>query len=104
MLSKYILPFAFALFIGGTPLYAADNGAENISTEVSRDNAKVRVVSGGVSIENPGETRLEVTVYAITGAVVKHMFVDAGETMYIELPSGCYIVKPGRLATRVAVK
>ena len=83
-------------------LSAADNAA--YSAEFKAQRPSVKVLTGGVKIDNPSLVAVDVTVFAITGTVVKHIQVAPGDKVTLELSAGYYIVKVDRYSTRVAVK
>lgn len=101
LLRLYILAIALCLAGAGTIAHAAVG--DDVAQEVVQQPA-VRVIQGAVEVSNTADDTLDVTVFAITGTVVKQLQIPAGETVTLELPAGYYIVKAGKLSRRVAVK
>ena len=64
----------------------------------------VKVDAGNIIVDNATEQPVEVQVYSITGSLVRSIKAPAGERLYIEVPSGIYIVKAGTSTKRVAVR
>lgn len=83
-------------------LSAADDAAYQAEFQAQRPS--VKVLTGGVEIDNPSTDAVDVTVYAITGTLVKHIQVAPGDKVTLDLSAGYYIVKVDRYSTRVAVK
>lgn len=82
---------------------AVADESRDIVQEVVDQQPEISVKSGGIDIVVSGSTNADVTVYAITGQIVKHLQITEG-TNHIELAAGCYIVRVGRLSKRVVVK
>ena len=64
----------------------------------------VKVDAGNIIVDNATQQPVEVQVYSITGSLVRSIKAPAGERLYIEVPSGIYIVKAGTSTKRVAVR
>lgn len=63
----------------------------------------VRVIGGMIEVENNTDDDKTITVYALTGQVIKQFVATPGTTT-LELPKGYYIVKCDRTSTRVVIK
>lgn len=63
----------------------------------------LKVAHGQVEIFLPGNDAKQLTIFALTGQVVKTATIQPGNTV-IELPAGYYIVKCDRLSQRVIVR
>lgn len=68
-----------------------------------QSGAELVVRKGVVKIANTGDEPLEVSIYAITGALVSKFTVEPGAEETVELSSGYYIVKAADTVRRVAV-
>lgn len=64
----------------------------------------VKVDAGNIIVDNAAEHAVEVQVYSITGTLVRNVKAPTGERLYIDVPSGIYIVKAGATTKRVAVR
>lgn len=73
------------------------------SVEIAASEVSINVKVNGVEIEVADDATHQVTVYAITGQVVKQFTVESGTTA-VELPAGCYIVRVDGLSKRVVVR
>ena len=80
---------------GGSYVFAA----ERIETVAS--DAKATPVNGGIEVSAVDQTRFE--VYSITGQQIKTVTIS-GESVTIELPKGCYIVRCPQWSKKVVVK
>lgn len=76
-------------------LFAAEH-IENVD-----GGCKARPVSGGIELQANEQTRVE--IYSITGQQVKSVTIGA-ETVTVELPNGCYIVRTPRSSKKVVVR
>lgn len=98
------LLLALAFGIGATATAFADPAeARDISHSVSSTQPQVRVLSGRIEINVPGDEDCSVTIYALTGQIVKNLTASPGVTT-VELSKGYYIVKCDRVSCRVVVK
>lgn len=88
----------------GTQAVALPATGGDAAREFAQAQPAVRVMHGAVEVSNPCDCSIDVTVFAITGTIVKQLQIPAGETLTLELPAGYYIIKAGKLSTRVAVK
>ena len=95
--------FIALLFTLGVPGISFAMPDSPVLSEVVTVQPKVRVVSGGIEITVAGERECRVSIYAVTGQIVKETVVYPG-VMSIDLPKGYYIVKCDNLSTRVVVK
>lgn len=64
----------------------------------------VKVDAGNIIVDNPTEQPVDVQVYSITGTLVRSAKAPAGDRLYLDVPSGIYIVKAGTTTKRVAVR
>ena len=63
----------------------------------------INVVGQQVEIEISDDDSHQLTVYALTGQIVKNETVEFGKTL-VDLPRGYYIVKVDKIAKRVIIK
>lgn len=101
----YIRSLILALALGFSfgSAYAEPAESRDISHTVGSPAAQVRVLGGRIEISIQGDEDCPVTIYALTGQVVKTLNAQPGVTV-VELPKGYYIVKCDRVSTRVVVK
>ena len=97
-ITAYIIALLLCLGTGAGISYG---GAVDAETAVE---TTVKVDAGNIIVDNPTEQPVEVLVYSITGSQVRSAKVAAGDRLYIDVPSGIYIVKAGTSTKRVAVK
>lgn len=97
----YIL--SLLLCLGGGEVVVAQTAAETATAQIEQ-HATIKARNGAVEIDNATDKAVDVTVFAITGALVKQQTISSGENLRIELPSGYYIVKAGDTSKRIAVK
>lgn len=95
--------FGIVLAIGAFASNAEPAGGEASFQTVTVSQPQVRVVQGHIEITVPGDDARQVSIYALTGQIVKSMTVSPGVTT-IELPAGYYIVKCDRVSCRVVVR
>ncbi|MCM1032229.1 MAG: T9SS type A sorting domain-containing protein [Odoribacter sp.] len=74
-----------------------------VTDDISTAVVNIAVKATGVEIVVNDDQTHDVTIYAITGQIVKHINVAEGSTT-IDLVPGCYIVRVDRLSKRVVVK
>ena len=91
--------FAFTCATISTLAMPAETSIQNIVVS----QPQVRVIGNQVEINIPGDEDCTVTIYALTGQVVKTLNANPGITT-IELQKGYYIVKCDRVSCRVVVK
>lgn len=99
----YIGAILLALTIVGTTAVAYAEPSEGMTQIVTTSQPQVRVLHGSVEITIPGDEDRNVTIYALTGQVVKSFTAVPGANT-VELPKGYYIVKCDRVSCRVVVK
>lgn len=76
------------------------------SIEMEADTAlepAINVVGQQIEIEINDDDSHQLTVYALTGQIVKNETVEYGKTL-VDLPRGYYIVKVDKTAKRVIIK
>lgn len=97
--------FVFFLAMATAQSAMATDAAEEAygSIEQTAPEAEVKLAGQRVEIEIADDEDHQVTVYALTGQVVKSVKATYGTTV-IELPAGYYIVKVDRVAKRVIVR
>ena len=100
-LTKSIL-IGLLLATGVTASYADPMPLEAPQTIVA-GQPQVRVAQGRIEITIPGDDARQVSIYALTGQVVKTFQAAPGVTT-VELPAGYYIVKCDRVSCRVVVR
>lgn len=94
---------ALAVLTGAISVYAEPADARDLSHTVTTSQPQVRVLGGRIEITVPGDEDCPVTIYALTGQIVKTLTAAPGQTS-VELPKGYYIVKCDRVSCRVVVK
>lgn len=97
-ITAYIIVLLLCLGAGAGISYG---GAVDAETAVE---TTVKVDAGNIIVDNPTEQPVEVLVYSITGSLVRNTKAPAGERLYIDVPSGIYIVKAGTSTKRIAVR
>lgn len=97
-LTAYIISLLLCLGIGSATAYCGGTDGE-VTTEVA-----VKVSGGNVIVDNPTQQPVEVLVYSITGSLMRIAKAPAGDALYLDLPSGIYIVKAGTNTKRVSVR
>lgn len=91
----------FAVLAAQASAYAMPEPVSAVN--VVAEQPTVKVVAGGVEVTVPGDAEYHVTVYALTGQIVKSLNVTSGVN-FVELPKGYYIVKCGVFSSRIVVK
>lgn len=99
---RNILVASLVALSTGVAVPVAASPLEAPRTELAAMPA-VRVVGGQVEITVPGDEARQVTVYTLTGQIVRTLTAQPGVTQ-IDLPAGYYIVKCDRLSQRVIVR
>ncbi|MDE5567293.1 MAG: T9SS type A sorting domain-containing protein [Muribaculaceae bacterium] len=93
-----------ACFAFGQQRVSASPAGDDI--EIAVDAAiepTINVVGQQVEIEISDDSSHQLTVYALTGQIVKSETVELGRTL-VDLPRGYYIVKVDKTAKRVIIK
>lgn len=100
-----------AALLGGSlasalPASAAEGAPVAVRMSPDRESpaAIIRVEGSTLSITPAGEEAVNVSVYALTGQIVKQLELSPGETASVELNKGIYIVKAGKHSQRVIVR
>lgn len=70
---------------------------------ISPNEPVIKVIGNSVEVEISDDTQHSLTVYAITGQIVKNENIESGRTI-IELPRGYYIVKVDKTSTRIVIR
>lgn len=86
-----------------TVIAHADETQETISLAAPVPGPSVKAGHGHVEITIYGDDCRQITIYALTGQVVRS-FTAAPGISAIELPAGYYIVKIDRMSQKVIVK
>ncbi len=76
------------------------------SVEMDVDSAlepAINVVGQQIEIEISDDASHQLTVYALTGQIIKNETVEYGKTL-VDLPRGYYIVKVDKTVKRVIIK
>lgn len=100
---SYIKAFIVVVALGCGAVSVFAEPGEGYAQTVVTTQPQVRVLGGRVEITVPGDEERPVTIYALTGQVVKSLSASPGVTT-VELPKGYYIVKCDRVSCRVVVK
>lgn len=106
MIMKQLKQYIKALLIAaslGCGAAAVAMPAEAPAQSIAASQPQVRVLHGQIEITVPGEDDCQVTIYALTGQVIKSLNAAPGVTT-VDLPKGYYIVKCDRISCRVVVK
>lgn len=98
-----IKAFLFSVALTCGSLVAFADPAEGVVQNTVSAQPQVRVVGSQIEIVVPGDEDRTVTIYALTGQVVKSLNATPGVNT-VELPKGYYIVKCDRISSRVVVK
>ena len=104
LIKRYIKLMIVALSLCcGTATLNATTSDGALNQTVVATQPQVRVVGSRIEISVSGDDDLDVTIYALTGQVVKTLKAIPGVTT-VELPKGYYIVKCDRISCRVVLK
>ena len=103
-IKNYINLIVVALsIVGGSAIAFAEPADAGYAQNITSSQPQVRVLRGQVEITVPGDEDRNVTIYALTGQVVKSFTANPGVNT-VDLPKGYYIVKCDRVSCRVVVK
>lgn len=78
----------------------APEGAATVVTP----SINVKVLPHAIEIHNLTTQPLKFSIYSITGQMIKEVAVNASETLTVDLPSGCYIVRSDAGTRKVVVR
>ena len=93
-----------ACFAFGQQRVLASPAGDEIEMEIDAAvEPTISVVGQQVEIEISDDASHQLTVYALTGQIVKNETVEYGKTL-VDLPRGYYIVKVDKTAKRVIIK
>lgn len=73
------------------------------STHSHETQVEIKTVPGGVDIISATDNPLKVTVYTLTGKIIRSFETRYGSN-FVELAPGYYIIRIGRLSHKVIVK
>lgn len=84
-------------------LYAVPESSLPALEQVRTEDVRISVVNGrNIRVQNAHGATLE--IYNITGVKVASFKIEGGDrTVSPDLPRGCYIVKVGKVARKVAI-
>lgn len=99
MKRKFHILLVCCLALMGVAVPAYLSATERI--EAVDGGCTARPVSGGIEISATEQTRVE--IYSITGQQVKSLNIGP-ETITVDLPNGCYIVRTPRSSKKVVVR
>lgn len=103
-IKNYIKTLFISLALGACAIPAfAEPADASVQQSVAVSQPQVRVLNDRIEITVSGEEDCPVTIYALTGQVVKSFTAVQGVNS-VELPKGYYIVKCDRYSCRVVVK
>lgn len=102
-IKTYLTTALVALTLGCGCVSAYAEPAEGVAQSVATSQPQVRVLRGQIEITVPGDEDRTVTIYALTGQIVKSFNANPGVNT-VDLPKGYYIVKCDRVSSRVVVK
>ncbi|ROT07843.1 T9SS C-terminal target domain-containing protein [Muribaculaceae bacterium Isolate-104 (HZI)] len=71
---------------------------------IDTENAVMTASSSGITLSVRSEKKIRFYIYSITGQLIKTVDVVAGESEYVDLNRGCYIVKCSDWSKKVLVK
>lgn len=101
---NFLRAFTFCMLVSFAMASPFSMSGEPVATHTSvAPQPSVKVLPGRVEITNPGEEARNVTIYSLTGQVIKSFVAQPGTTA-IELNPGYYIIKCDRISMRVVVK
>lgn len=103
-MNQLLRSFLFALMLSAVPAAIMAAPARGDISEVTQQGVSVEVTHSGIEISSAASETTAVTVYTITGSVVKTFYVQAGTRVTIDLPAGYYIVKTPQRSVRVLVR
>lgn len=93
-----------ACFAFGHQHVSASPADDDIDMEVGAAiEPTINVVGQQIEIEISDDSSHQLTVYALTGQIVKSEAVEYGRTL-VDLPRGYYIVKVDKTVKRVIIK
>lgn len=94
---------SISLIVGAYSAAAkTDSLGSDVTESISVSNVKISVTDNGIEIRLTGEEPMDLTVYAITGQIVKSQSIEPG-VVPVDLPRGYYIVRIGREAKRIVI-
>lgn len=102
-IKTFIKSILVSLTLCGGTFVAFAEPSEAVAQNFTASQPQVRVLQGQIEISVPGDEDRAVTIYTLTGQVVKSFTATPGVTT-VELPKGYYIVKCDRVSCRVVVK
>lgn len=92
-----------SLIVSAAPVMAAvDDDDRDIAGELTSPEPSASPVEGGVDLTAPAPGQLTFHIFSITGQLVKTVSIRE-ETVRIELPRGCYVVKCGRWSKKILI-
>lgn len=97
-ITAYIISLLLCLSVGAGIGYCGPVEAE------TAQETSVKADAGNIVVDNPTDRSVDVLVYTITGSLLRNTQAPAGDRLYLDVPSGIYIVKAGNTTKRVAVK
>lgn len=105
-IKKNILSVMFAslMLTAAQPMFAVE--PEDMPLSITEQTSKTPVItvkSGQIEVSVAGEQAEAVTVYALTGQIVKSLKAEPGVTT-IDLSAGYYIVKAGQSIKRIIIR
>ena len=103
-MKKALFIFLTSLVLSCAATVSAYAVTSELETEVEESAPELNFTPEGISISNPGTEAVEVFIYAITGVEVTHFTVSQQSVQEINLASGYYIVRIGKLSHRIAIK
>lgn len=97
---------ALALMLSSAVISAAESSSARTSDVVSSIvsvEPSATPLEGAVEITAPGHTTMTFQIFSITGQLVRTVNLT-DETLRVELPRGCYIIKCGRWSKKIMVR
>lgn len=92
-----------SLIVSVVPAMAVvDDDDRDIAGELTLAEPSASPVEGGVDLTAPAPGPLTFHIFSITGQLVKTVVIRE-DTVRIELPRGCYVVKCGRWSKKILI-
>ena len=101
-MKKTIISIALLTALVAMPVAAVAQAFESDSISAVDTVPSVKAVAGGIQILVSDNTVRQFHIYSITGQMVKA--VETGETISVDLPQGCYIVKCASWSKKIVVR
>lgn len=101
-MKRTIISIALSIALAAMPVAAVAQSFESDSISAVDNAPSVKAISGGIQITVSDNTARQFYIYSITGQMVKA--IETGETVSVDLPQGCYIVKCASWSKKIVVR